>query len=131
MMKMKLAAVVAAALMATGCATHQQTGMLVGAVVGGGLGSAIGAGTGAIVAGVVGVGVGAAIGGSVGKSMDRQDEARVVRSVETQKTETWTSKSGAQMTSTPSGERVVVESRKEGRVERASVIRRDGKWIKE
>ena len=133
-MTMKLAAVVAAAALTTGCATHQQTGMLVGAAVGGIAGAAIGAGTGSIVGGVLGAGVGALVGGSVGKYMDNQDRAKVLMSVETNKTETWTSSSGVQMKSevheiTPEKKEVTVTA--DDKVEKTTVVKKQNKWVKE
>jgi outer membrane lipoprotein SlyB len=134
MMTMKLGAVLAAAALATGCATHQQTGMLVGAMVGGVAGAAIGSGTGAIAGGVIGTLGGALVGGAVGKHMDKHDHSMVVKSVETNTTQSWTSAKGVQMTSEV---KEVGADKKEvtvtagDKVETTTVVKKQGKWVRE
>lgn len=135
MMKtVKIGAIAAAAVIATGCATHEQTGMLVGAAVGGVAGAAIGSGTGAIVAGVVGTGIGAIVGGSVGRHMDKQDHAHVSKSIETSKTETWTSSSGVAMKSEVkeiSADKKEVTVTAGDKKETVTVVKKQNKWVKE
>lgn len=134
MTSVKFAAALAAAALATGCATHQRTGALVGATVGGVAGAAIGSGTGAIAAGVVGVIAGGLVGGAVGKHMDKHDHAMVTKSVETSTTQTWKSSSGVTMKAEPKpagNDRQEVTVTAGDKTEKTTVVKRNGKWIKE
>lgn len=134
MMTMKLAAVVAAAALATGCATSQQTGALTGAIIGGVIGGGVGAGAGAWAAGAGGVVIGALVGGAIGKHMDKHDHEKVTTVVQTSKSESWTSKSGVQMTAetkdlgTDKKELTVTAGDK---VEKTVVVKKGDKWVRE
>lgn len=69
MLKAKLAAVAAIAVLASGCATHGQTGALLGATIGAAVGGPIGAGAGAAASGAF---VGGVVGGGVGNLADKR-----------------------------------------------------------
>lgn len=75
MLKAKLAAVAAIAVLASGCATHGQTGALLGATIGAAVGGPIGAGAGAAASGAF---VGGVVGGGVGNLADKHSHKTVV-----------------------------------------------------
>lgn len=89
---MKLAAIAAAAVLATGCATKAQTGALIGGVVGAAALGPVG-GTAAVhwAIGALGASVGAVFGGAIGKQLDEKDRGHIATSIERSSTETWTS----------------------------------------
>lgn len=133
--KFAVLAVAAAALVTmTGCATREQTGALVGAVAGGFLGAGVGAGAGSVIGGVVGAGLGGLVGGAVGKHFDRHDHMMVKTAVETNTTQTWTTKDGASAsastvdTGTDKKELTVTRN---GDTEKSTIVKKNGKWIKE
>ena len=68
-----------------GCDTmsKQDVGVVTGGVVGGLVGSQFGGGSGRVAAAALGAVAGALIGGQIGKYMDRQDQMRVQRTLET------------------------------------------------
>lgn len=77
-MRTKLgAALLATALMVTGCGpngpTKSDTGLAVGAVAGGIIGNQVGNGTGKVLATVAGAVVGGIVGSEIGRAMDQQD----------------------------------------------------------
>lgn len=135
MMSMKLAAIVAAAALATGCATHRQTGQLVGGVVGAAIGGPIGSTAAAQAGGaLLGGAVGYWLGGSIGKTMDKHDHMMVEKSVTSSTTQTWTSSSGTVMKAeskevAPDKKEVTVTAG--DKVETTTVIKKQGKWVKE
>lgn len=73
----------AATLVACDTFTKQDVGMVSGGAVGALVGSQIGGGSGRTVAVVLGTLAGAVIGGAIGRSMDKADQERSQRALET------------------------------------------------
>lgn len=88
MLKAKIAACAAIAMLATGCATHKQTGQLAGAVIGAAVLGPVGSGAAAHAAGAL---VGGAVGAGIGGKMAERSDARNVKASTTVVTESRTS----------------------------------------
>lgn len=72
----------------TSCSSlnKEDAGTLAGGVIGGLVGSRFGGGSGQVIATGAGALLGAYLGGQIGKTMDKQDEMRMQRALETTKT---------------------------------------------
>lgn len=97
-----------AASLAGGCESNpskQDIGMVTGAVVGGLLGHQVGGGSGKTVATIGGAALGAFLGSRIGQSMDRDDQVKMARALESKPDNhptTWRNpKSGQSFTVTP------------------------------
>jgi uncharacterized protein YcfJ len=72
---MRIAAILVAATMLSGCVTNQNAGAAFGGLAGGLLGSTVGGGSGRLVGTGVGAVLGTMIGGAIGESIDDQNRA--------------------------------------------------------
>lgn len=133
--KLNIVAAATALLLITGCATKAQTGALVGGIVGAAaLGPVGGTAAAHYAMGALGLVAGGIIGGNIGKQLDEKDHKHVAVSVEKNSTETWTSSKGVPMKAetkqiTPEKKEVTVTAGE--KTEKTTVIKSEGKWIRE